>query len=343
MRRILLLLSSLFLAGNLSGESFAYPLKWNTLTSDRYIYAIEEDENTEGVSQPVFLNELLNRARLNVARQLNVSVSEQATLVKDAVAGMTRVSYASVATFSTTASLQLLRTETDYQNGMGAAIAYLDKSELCAYWSDEANRILTEQELKTDKARRMMALGYKKKAKAALEELRTEFRKIDEPLVWLGLCSCPQEQYQSLLDRWRDNVRQTEEALLSLGHGITVFLDCNADVFASQYPALERQLAANLSSPDRSFVDNPVDADWIVRLTAKAREARKTTLGDNAVYFSYVDVSLEIIKGSTAQTVYQDAFSEKGADTRGFREAALEVFKKLPARLSASIEKNVKE
>lgn len=322
-----------------------YPSRWTKFTSEEYIYAIEEDTNTSGVGQTAFVNSLLDRARLNVAKQVNISVSDKAKIVKEALNGVTNITYSSNTTFSTETTMRLLRTETDYQSstGNGSAIAFLDKTEINGYWSKEAERILQEQETGLANAKKMIALGYKEKAKTALNQLTTHFGMINEPLIWLEICSYPEIRYQDLLQRYAANVRQIDDAILSLGHGITVFLDYHSDLFGEEYPAVMNQLSSNLSSEERSFVDNPLEADWIVKIVARAREGQKTTLGNNTAFFAHVDVSVTIIKGATTQTVYKDSFSVKEGDTRGMKQAAIAAFNGIVAPLANKIDNYIKE
>ena len=324
-----------------------YPSRWKPFTSVMYIYSIEEDYKDSKTAQSDFVNLLLDQARLNVAKQVRISVTDQAKLVKKSLNGVTDIKYFSNTTYSTDASMRLLKTDTEFNpaTGKGFAIAYLDKQELREYWSKEANRILSEQETEYSKADRMISLGYKERAKDALEAIKKELseNKIEEPMAWLELCSYPASQYQIILDRHVSIAKKVEDALLSLGHDIKIFLDYKSDLFGEDYPATLSQLSAKLSSEDRSFVDDPLDADWIVKIDAKAREGQQSTLGNNTAYFSYVDVSVTIVKVSTAQTVYKDSFSVKEGDTRGYKQAASQSFQGLASQLHDIIEKNIKE
>lgn len=344
MRRIIVI-CTLIVAFFFDAAGQNFPSKWIKFHSDGYIYAIESDVKPSNTTQTSFVNSLLDRARLNVAKQVNLSINDYAKLVKQSLDGITSIVYSSSTTYSTEATMRLLRTDSEYQqaDGKGFAIAYLDKIEVCGYWSKEAERILLEQENGIARAERMIALGYKEQAKPILEQLVAEYGVIDEPLVWLATCSYPENQYHGLLNRYTINVRKIDNTLLSLGHGITIFIDYHSDLFGEDYPAAISQLSAKLSSADRSFVDNPLDADWIVKITATAREGQTTTIGSNTAYFAYVDVSTTVVKGSTAQTVFNDTFSIKEGDTRGMKQAAVAAFQRIVTPLFERIDCNIKE
>lgn len=324
-----------------------YPLRWKDFTSVGYIYSVEEDQKDSKTSQSVFIEQLLNQARLNVAKQVNVSIADKSDLVKTSLNGITDINYFSHTTFTTDVSMRLLKTDTEYlsASGKGYAIAYLDKLELCDYWSKEANRILSDHETDFANAEKMIALGYKERAKEALEKLKLVIsqNKLEEPLVWLELSSYPSLQYKALLDRYAGIIKKVEDTLLSLGHDIKIYLDYKSDLFGEEYPATLNQLSAKLSSEDRSFVDDPLDADWIVKIDAKAREEQTNRYIGVTIYYAYVDVTVTIVKVSTAQTIYKDSFSVKDGDTRGYKQAATMSYQGLASQLFDIIEKNIKE
>lgn len=258
---------------SVSALAQSYPSRWTRYASDGYIYAIEEDINSSETSQMVFVNSLLDRARLNVAKQVNLSVKDEAQLVKESLNGVTNISYSSSSTFSTEAIMRLLRTDTDYDavSGKGFAIAYLDKQEVCGYWSKEAERILQEQETDLYKAEQMIALGSKKKAKDGLEQLKTYIGDIDESLIWLGICSYPQESYQNLINRLFYNVRKIDNAILSLGEGPSLYVHSTYinkgeidDAFAEDPQILVPAIIHALSEQQIQITEDAESADFIL-------------------------------------------------------------------------------
>lgn len=322
-----------------------YPSRWQRYTTPWYIYAIEEDYKNPETTQSVLINTLLNRARLNVAKQVNISIVDKADLVKKSLNGVTNIDYSSKTTYTTDASMHLLKTDSEYNSGLskGYAIAYLDKKELWDYWAKEAGKILSGQETEIDKADRMIALGYKEKAKESLVNLTKNYDAINEPLTWLNLCSYPESEYQGILNRFSSNVKKIEAAILALGHGTKIFLDYKSDLFGEEYPFAKNQLSAKLSSEQRSFVEDPLEADWIIKIDAKSREGQQSTLGNNTVFIAYIDITVTIVKGSTAQIVYNDAISVKEGDSHGYLQAANLAFQNVATKLYDTIEKNIKE
>lgn len=322
-----------------------YPSRWTQFCSERYIYAIEKDECFSNSMQAAFIDDLLDRARLNVARQVSISVADKAQLVKEAINGVTNIAYSSNTKYSTEVTMKLLHTDTEYyaSSRKGLAIAYIDKIEAYEYWTKEADRIITDLETDYCKADRMIALGYKERAKGVLEALSSKYGAMNDPLLWLSLFSNTSSQYKEVLDRFTVCVRRIDNAILSLGHGIAIFLDYHSDLFGEEYPAALSQLSASLASSERCFVDNPLDADWIVKIDARASEGPKTTLGSKNVYFTHVEVFLTITKTRTFQTVYKETISVKEGDTRDYKHAGVTAFKSIASRLYKPINNHICE
>ena len=147
-----------------------FPVRWIGFTTGEYIYAIEEDNYSSKQSQVDFINSLLDRARLNVAKQVKISVSDNAKLVKSSLNGISSISYSSETVFSTDATMHLLRCDSEFRPDAkkGYAIAYLDKREVRDYCEKEAYRLLTQLESEFATAKKMIALGYKDRAKSIL-------------------------------------------------------------------------------------------------------------------------------------------------------------------------------
>jgi len=322
-----------------------YPDRWTQFNSERYIHSIEEGEYVVGMSKSAFLNDMVDRARLNVAKQISISVEDKAQLLKESINGISNVAYSSHTEYTTSLTMKLLHTETEYLGTIekGFAIAYLDKVEACGYWSKEAEKVLTEIETGINKAEKMMSLGYKERAKVVIEELPYQCDEMRDPLIWLNLCSYPKAEYEELLDRFTTYKKRIEEALLSLGHGIAIYLDYHSDLFGEEYSAFLNQLSASLSSRERRFVDNPIESDWIVKIDAKAREGQRTIVGTKSVFFTYVDVFLTITKTSTSQTIYKDSFTVKEGDTRNYFHAGLTAFKSISELLADPIINQISE
>lgn len=76
-----------------------------------------------------------------------------------------------------------------------------------------------------------------------------------------------------------------------------------------------------------SFVDDEESAEWVVSVTAKAREHTKQEMNGTTTYFDYADAELSIVKTATGKHVCQKRVSEKGGHFRGYDEAAQEAYK----------------
>ena len=60
-------------------------------------------------------------------------------------------------------------------------------------------------------------------------------------------------------------------------------------------------------------------------------------------YFTYVDADVSVTQRGTNQVVYEDRFSQKGGDTRGYKEAANEAYRRLTNTISDAVKKVINE
>ncbi len=340
---LLTFLLVVFVCGAMSAQT-VLP-QWLFISAGETIYAVEQGVNNGNLSQTDFLKQLLNEARLNVSKQVSVHIASEEILFQQSLNGTASTRYFSSSRCSTDASMHLLRTDSHYDvaTKKGAAIAWFDKAELRTYWSGVADKTLLDFELAVDKVEKMIRMGYKEKAKEQLAFLQGQFSKMDEPLVWLRTAACSQSVWQGFMSRFESVVKRMDDAVLSLGHGIAICIEYQSDCFGEPYLPLLNNLKSKLASSDRSFVSEAWDADWVVRITAAARDANTFSIDGRTAYFSFVDATMEIVKVATAQSVYSNSWAMKGGDTGSYKKAAIEAFGNLLKPMYDAIEQNIKE
>lgn len=106
---------------------------------------------------------------------------------------------------------------------------------------------------------------------------------------------------------------------------------------------LSKELKAALSNTmECNFVDDKSAADWAIIVSANSREYNKVDYGSTSSYFSYVDAEITLEKVMTAQRVYEDMITEKGAHTCDFKEAARDAYKKITPKIINLVTENIK-
>ena len=126
-----------------------------------------------------------------------------------------------------------------------------------------------------------------------------------------------------------------------LKNALTICLKADAKIFSSAYPALQAELQGHLSKLGCSFVTDPSTADWVIDISAQAREYNTTTMGNVSTYFVYVDANVAITKTATGQRVYENVFSEKGGHTHNYEQAARDAYKYLLPKLRDVLDEQI--
>ena len=117
----------------------------------------------------------------------------------------------------------------------------------------------------------------------------------------------------------------------------------DAKIFSTAYPALQEELKGALSQLGCNFVTDPSTADWLIDISATAREYNKVATGNINTYFAYVDATISITRTATGQRVYENIFTEKGGHTHNYHQAAREAYKYLTPKICKVVEEPVKQ
>lgn len=115
MKRAYIILCSLWVF--LSANAQQYPPEWTKYTLGGYMYDIQSDSNDKNLPETDFKDYLLNIARTNLAKQVQVRVQDAANLDKQSVNGRTTITYSASTNFSTNVNLKLVETKTAYDLG----------------------------------------------------------------------------------------------------------------------------------------------------------------------------------------------------------------------------------
>lgn len=341
MKRIGVIL--LFLAAFLGVSAQECPPEWVKYTYGGYFYDIQCYNNNRNLSETDFKNYLLNIARTNLAKQIQVQVHDVAALDKSSINGRTTVTYSSSTSFSTDVNLKLVETKTLYNpaSRSGYAIAYIDRDAARSYYKNELvlvyNKICNSAAL----ADNYVSAGFKSKAQNELEASLQHFGAVDESLFWMNIFGESQQVLSDWQQRFNAAEQDVKRKLADLRHGTVIYLSCSADIFGKPYPTLQNELKGELAADGCSFTDTPENADWAITITCTSREYSNVKVGNSSSYFSYVDAQIVIDKVTTSQRICEDEVSAKGGHTFGYAEAAKAGYKDIKQQICTII-KNFK-
>lgn len=322
-----------------------YPSEWVKYTLGGYIYAIEYDINNDNLPEIDFKERVLNVARANLAKQIEMQVCDVATLNKESIDGHTSVAYSSQTNFSTDVNMVLVNTRTQYDTveRKGYAIAFIDKDAACSYYKNELNLLFGKMNNSRVLADDLISNGFKFKAREELSQSLKYLAEIEEPLFWMNIFGMSQLELTEWQNRFNETEQAVKQSLLALKHGVVICLSCEADIFGQPYTMLQSGLMGALSAEGCSFTDNPSEADWVITIVCNSREYNNVMIGKINTYFSYVDAQIAIDKTISAQRVFESGVSEKGGHVLNFTKAAEVAYKNLKQSLAQTIIDNIKQ
>lgn len=316
-----------------------YPPEWSRYTNDGYIYDVQSDNNSNNLSEADFKNYLLNIARTNLAKQIQVQVQDFAELNKLSKDGRTSIIYSANTSFSTDVNLKLVETKTIYDSSSkyGYAIAYINRDAARNYYKNELMFIYNRINNSVVMSENFIDTGFEAKAKLELESSLKQFALIEEPLLWMNVFGVSQAELSEWVERFNVEERTIRQMLADLKHATSIYLSCSVDLFGKPYPALQNELKGLLAADGCNFTNNPANADWSIAISCKAREYSTVNFGNSKSYFSYVDAHITVDKIITSQRIYEDEISVKGGHTFGYLEAAKDGCKDLSRKITKII------
>lgn len=328
---------------SLSTKAQNYPLEWSEYTNEGYFFDIESSSHNQQNDKAKSRNNLLDLARANLAKQIQVKVEETNQLDKTANNGETDIRYSSSRRFTTNLDLKLARTEcyTDIVSGKVFAIAYINKQEACQYYENEFQMLLSKVDNAFQIAENYVQQGFKPKAKNELQRALSELDSAEETFFWFNIFGMSEPQLQQHVGQVHQAEQSLKAKIAELRHSTTYCIVCTANLFDEPFPYLENEVKGELSASGCTFTDDPSAADYVIRIEASVRDHNKTNIAGTTVYIAYVDAVLSIEKNLTEQVIFEDEISEKGSHTLGFDEAAREGYKTIIKKINKLLKENL--
>ena len=231
----------------------------------------------------------------------------------------------------------------DPQTGTISAFAYVKKSTLIRQLEKQITVALTKVEMSLDQIDQLIATGQKLQARSATENALPYFAEVDETLKLLVAVDADATEETLMLAETRTLQQRLMAMVAQLKNALTICLRADAKIFSSAYPALQAELQGHLSKLGCNFVTDPSTADWVIDISAQAREYNTMTMGNVSTYFVYVDANIAITKTATGQRVYENMFSEKGGHTHNYEQAARDAYKCVTPKICQVVEEQVKQ
>lgn len=334
---------ALLLLATLSLKAQNYPSEWVRYTSDGYFHDIESGRNSQNLPETRFKNDLLDLARTNLSKQIQVRVAEVSNMDKNVVNGRSSIVYTSMRSVSTDVDMQLAETRTQFDPASEKlyVIVYINKGEACNYYKNDVQMRISNLNNALNIADNYIRTGFKAKAKTELEDAMPQLDEVGKSFFWLNVFGMPEYQLGQLLDQVHQLEQTMKAKVAELEHGTTYCVVCTADNFGKKYAKLQNEVKGELSATGCNFVEDPNAADYVIRIEASAREYNQMNTAGGSAYFSYVDAAIAIDKNATGQRIFEDEISVKGSHTISFEEAGRDGYKKISKEISKILKENI--
>lgn len=217
------------------------------------------------------------------------------------------------------------------------AFAYVKTADLLRKLGKRITVNTTKIEMELATVYDMVANGNKSEAKQQLTTINTLFSDIENDQKVMLAIDGTLEDEDIALSEVNNLRKQYQQWQNELKNGINVYLDCQAVTLTGNYPTLAKGVKGELNPLGCSFLNDAEGADWVITVSATAREYNTQTWGKVISYVAFVDASLSIHKTTTNQIVYEDQISVKGSHTLNYDEAVRAAYKDLIPQLGEII------
>ena len=329
-----------------SDRDFNYP-------RGQYFVGFAEGQRQSGESSEAATIRLKNAARVEAASTIRVHV--QNTTINQALSQTLRTmegtfrqsarEFSSVTTTNVDMEIPGLQVEAwrNPQTGEMAAFAYVKKAMLIRQLEKKITVGLTKIKTSLDQIDQLIATGQKMQARELAQKTLPQFYEIDETQKILAAVDENADEETLQLQETRTLQHRLTGIIADLKNGINIYLDCKADMFGQNYPTLKGEIQGALSPMGCTFVRNASEADWVITVTATAREYNASSYGSVTTYFAYIDAKISIDKGATGQRIYEDAISEKVGHTHNYEQAAHQAYKDISPKISSIIKEQIQQ
>lgn len=186
-----------------------------------------------------------------------------------------------------------------------------------------------------------MKKGEKVQAREMVEDALKQIEQIEDWQKQAMLANEQLDEEELLIDQTRDIKRFFVKKQAQLKNGIGIYIQSDAKLYDKEYAALKDAIQGQLTDLGCAFLDDAEQADWVVNISASAREGEKLVTDYANTWITYVDVQLSIDKVAAGKRVYQNAFSEKAGDPRSAEHAAREAYKYAAQKVSTVIREQI--
>ena len=220
------------------------------------------------------------------------------------------------------------------KSGEIAAFAFVKRSTLTNHLVKRIALLSGKAENDLEQAQEMAGNGQKTQARSVASRGLQQLEQVEEAQNLLAAVDETADEETLQLEQTRSLYKRLAALQEQLRNALAVYLQCEAQLFGSDYAALKGTIEGALSGDDVSFVTDPEEADWAIYIRAAAQEHAKTDFGSMSNYAAFVEVHIDIDQKANGKRVYSNGLTSNVTNhTRGFEPAAREAYKNISPQI----------
>jgi hypothetical protein len=226
-----------------------------------------------------------------------------------------------------------IRVESYVKDKMVYAFAFANRYEIIGFYKANLNLLVQQIEGFISTALDLEKSKEKVKAKKEFEKTLPIFTEITKSQGILSAVDKNITDEDLKMQKTMKLYNEVIKANARLAQGVIVYISTNEDLFGNVTISIENNLKAILAENGCRFTKDENKADWKVIINATSREYNFS----NNVYFSYVDAEVKLFKAPSDKHVYQNEFSQKGAQSKSYKSAAEKAYNEISKPISEKI------
>ena len=222
-------------------------------------------------------------------------------------------SFSNSATTESSVEVVGIKTETYYdpKTRFVYAFANVNRYELIGYHKGNLSMTLAQAEGMLQTAQSLEAAGEKPKARQQCEATKSLLAKVrtSQDLLLVIDPNITPDDLQ--LTRTETVHNRLTQMLAQLAQAVLVYLESVESNFSAPATVVSNRLKAALAEKGCSFIDDTIQADFRIKITATTRRHGV----ERGFTVSYADVAVDLLDSHKNRSVFNDEFSQKGIST----------------------------
>lgn len=312
---------------------------WRTTQypSNVYLTGYVQDEKNNNESTADAVGRVTAMARGNLTESIISSIKSvndsYSQSISDGKSETIKETFQSEIKVSSDLEINGVKVESYVKEHTVFAFAYANRYEIIGYYKSTLNMKVQQIEGYINTANALEEKREKIKAKEEFNKTLPVFDDIKEAQGILSALDKNISQEELKMQKTMNLYNEVIQANVRLTQAVLVYISTQEDLFGENISAIESGLKAILAENECSFTTDEQSADWKLYVNASSREFNYS----NKVYFSYVDVEVQLFKAPSDKHVYQDAFEQKGAHSKSYKAAARNAYREISNLISDKI------